>query len=258
MYNNGKVQKIYTICILVITFFIATNVNNVLCSLPLRNNIDNEYKIGLGIDISDALKQDDWKCLKTNSDLSWAVVRAYHSFGAFDNSSLTNLKNANDAGIENVDVYMFPCSGKDPTMQVKDLLSKLKDSNFQTVWLDIEENPSPGCSWSMQSNESNCQFVEKLFNEVTQAGAAVGIYSSHYEWTKIMGEDCKSANHLPLWYAHYDKENNCDDFSRSPSFGGWTKAFAKQFNDNVVGEKSIDACIDGRVPADIDVLCNNL
>ena len=38
--------------------------------------------------------------------------------------------------------FMFPCSGKDPTMQVKDLLSKLKDSNFQTVWLDIEENPS--------------------------------------------------------------------------------------------------------------------
>ena len=35
----------------------------------------------------------------------------------------------------------------------------LSASNYGMVWLDIEENPSPGCSWSASSFESNCQYI---------------------------------------------------------------------------------------------------
>jgi GH25 family lysozyme M1 (1,4-beta-N-acetylmuramidase) len=209
-----------------------------------------------GIDIySDALTPSDWECLKTKGGLKWAVFRAYHSFGAFDNSSLVNIKYATDANVDNVDVYMFPCRGKDASAQAKDLLTNLKNAPFQTVWLDIEENPSKGCSWTMETKENNCQFVQTLINALTQGGVSVGVYSSHYEWNLTLGENCEVANSLPIWYAHYDGESNCKDFLKT-TFGGWKKPFAKQFNDNVKKEKTIDSCIENKIPADIDVLCD--
>ena len=49
MYKKEKVLKMCRISIFIITFFIASTINNVLSSLPLRNTIDNnnKYKIEL-------------------------------------------------------------------------------------------------------------------------------------------------------------------------------------------------------------------
>ena len=82
----------------------------------------------------------------------------------------------------------------------------------------------------------------------------VGVYSSHYERNQTVGLSCTAASSMPLWYSHYDKKSDCTDFEQLP-FGGWTRAFAKQFDDNVGGNPALNECIDEKVPADIDVLC---
>ena len=217
---------------------------------------------GLGVDIAHVgLNTSAFQCMKDTAGLDWAVFRAFHSFGSFDNSSLINLDLSQKAGIHKTDVYMFPCRGKDAATQVKELTEGLSNAMFSTVWIDVEENPSTGCSWNptqenltISAANDNCKFLDTLVNAITDTGTAVGIYSSHYEWNRTVGLSCTVASALPLWYSHYDRQNDCTDFQQLP-FGGWTHAFAKQFDDNVGGNLALNACIATKVAADIDVLC---
>ena len=119
--------------------------------------------------------------------MSFAIPRAYKSYGAFDSNAVTNIKNARAAGIPYVDVYMFPCRGKSASSQVTEMINGLSGSNYGTVWLDIETNPSSGCSWSSYSGSSNCEWATELANAVTSHGKTVGIYSSWSMWESIMG-----------------------------------------------------------------------
>jgi len=32
-------------------------------------------------------------------------------------------------------------------------------SNYGMIWIDVEENPSSGCSWASYSAASNCDYV---------------------------------------------------------------------------------------------------
>ena len=101
-------------------------------------------------------------------------------------------------------------------------------SNYGTIWLDIETNTSPGCSWSSFSHESNCEFVNELVEVVKSRGKPVGIYASYYMWENIFGSpsNCPGHGALPLWYPHYDKDPSFSDFK---PFGGWTKPTIKQY-----------------------------
>ena len=100
--------------------------------------------------------------------------------------------------------------------------------NYGMIWLDIETNPSTGCSWSSFSAASNCQYVNELVTAIKGHGKVPGIYSSYYMWEGIMGApgNCGGHNGLPLWYAHYDNVANFNDFT---PFGGWTKPNIKQY-----------------------------
>ena len=44
--------------------------------------------------------------------MTFAIPRAYLSYGAFDSNGPKNVANARAAGIPYVDIYMFPCAGK--------------------------------------------------------------------------------------------------------------------------------------------------
>lgn len=44
------------------------------------------------------------------------------------------------------DIYMNFCNSKDPVAQVRDMLIKIPENLFDTVWVRVEENPSAGCS----------------------------------------------------------------------------------------------------------------
>ncbi len=131
---------------------------------------------------------------------------------------------------------MFPCRGKTASSQVNDLVSRMAGQNYGKIWLDIETNPSSGCSWTQASSVSNCQYVTDLVNAVRSLGKTPGIYSSYYMWETIMGSanSCSGLGDVSLWYAHYDGNPSFSDFKQ---FGGWTKPTIKQYigDSNVCG-----------------------
>ena len=87
----------------IILDFSAFSIILLVCLLSFTTNAKQ------GVDVSTLVT--NWSCLK-NAGYSFAVARAWQSFGAFDQNVLANIRNAKAAGITNVDVYMFPCRGK--------------------------------------------------------------------------------------------------------------------------------------------------
>ena len=159
--------------------------------------------------------------------MSFVITRAWKSYGSFDSTAIQNIQNARNAGIPYVDVYMFPCRWQSASSQVSSLVSSLGGANYGMIWLDIETNPSTGCSWASYSGSSICQYVSELVNAIRAKGKTVGIYASYYMWESIMGSanQCAGLTSVPLWYAHYDGRETFSDFA---SFGGWTKPNMKQ------------------------------
>jgi len=100
--------------------------------------------------------------------------------------------------------------------------------NFGMVWIDVEINPSSGCSWTSYSWSSNCDYLNSLISAVKSHGKAVGVYTSQYEWESTMGSlgACTSAASVPLWYAHYDNWASFGDYVK---IGGWNSPAMKQF-----------------------------
>jgi GH25 family lysozyme M1 (1,4-beta-N-acetylmuramidase) len=86
------------------------------------------------------------------------------------------------------------------------MYSSIEHTLYGSVWIDVETNPSSGCSWTGHDAASNCQFVTDLANEIKAKGKNVGIYASKYMWQSIFGSmsACKGLGAHPLWYAHYD------------------------------------------------------
>jgi len=109
------------------------------------------------------------------------------------------------------------------------------EATYGMIWLDIEYNPSPGCSWASYSASSNCQYAEELASAGKSNGATIGVYSSQYEWSTVMGSAsaCTSLTSYPLWYAHYDDSPSFSDYS-SYAFGGWKTPAMKQYEGDVV------------------------
>lgn len=66
-----------------------------------------------GVDFSSALPESTFACFKSNG-MSLVNPRAWHSYGGFDSNVISNVKNARAAGYttQTVDIYMFPCRGK--------------------------------------------------------------------------------------------------------------------------------------------------
>ncbi|TNV75753.1 hypothetical protein FGO68_gene6955 [Halteria grandinella] len=180
-----------------------------------------------GVDYSTLQSVETHQCWK-NTGLHFAIPRAYKSFGAFDTNGPRNVANARAAGFEYVDIYMFPCRGKDAASQVADLVNQMGNSNYGQIWLDIETNESTGCSWAGHSGDSNCAYVNELISAIKSHGKVPGVYSSYYMWESIMGHplNCGGHNGIPLWYAHYDNSQSFSDFH---SFGGWSKPNIKQY-----------------------------
>lgn len=124
------------------------------------------------------------------------------------------------AGLQ-TDTYMFPCRGKNATAQANEISDNIPRDLYDTIWVDVETNPSPGCSWSSFDGASNCLFMLELIQALKAKNVKVGIYASRFMWNSIFGgyDTCQQASvNMPLWYAHYDNTPSFSDFA---SFGGW-------------------------------------
>lgn len=218
-----------------------------------------------GIDLGNLCT--NFSCL-LSSGYSSAIVRALKSTGENDENAFINILNAKKAGFLSVDVYIFPCRGKDVTLQVDQIdATSLFSSSFNTfytkpfneftkfrkvrelmdiergfslnelfkmVWIYIDANPSSGCGWTSYSISSNCEFLKKIVKALESKGKKVGIYSDKEKWTQIFGgeEFCKEFVNYPLWYSHHDQDPSFNDWGKF-RFGGWTKPAIKQYDNNI-------------------------
>ena len=181
-----------------------------------------------GVDLSTLATKENFQCLVDTHQVTFAVLRGYRSYGAIDPNIKANLQNAQDAGIYFTDVYLFPCRGKSPVDQANELIDYLEGSDYGYIWVDVETNSSPGCSWAASTPEDNCNFLEQMVNQINKRSKSPGIYASSYMWNQIMGATnaCQKFKTLPIWYPHYDKTQTFDDFT---PFGSWTKPNYKQY-----------------------------
>jgi len=178
-----------------------------------------------GIDVSVAVSKSQFDCLKSNN-LTFSIIRGWHSYGKPDTNVVATASAARAAGMDPVDVYMFPCqSCGDAKGQAESLVNYL-DSNgvkYSTIWLDVE---GPGTYWS-SDQASNADFISDLIDGVKDKHKSVGVYTSKSQWIPIVGS-WTGASHLDLWYADYDGVPTFGDFT---AFGGWSKPYMKQFTD---------------------------
>ena len=148
-----------------------------------------------GIDVSQLFSVANYTCAKNNG-VTFGIPRGYCSFGGMDKNVVTTLKHMREAGLH-TDTYMFPCRGKSAVSQVHEMISNIPENLYERIWLDIETNPSPGCSWNGHSGTSNCDFLIELVKEIKAKGKPVGIYASKYMWSSIFGSNsaCAHAAH---------------------------------------------------------------
>ncbi|CAD8049465.1 unnamed protein product [Paramecium primaurelia] len=179
-----------------------------------------------GIDLSASF--NNFSCVK-NAGYSFAIVRGYKSYGEVDTVGHQNLKNAKAAGLIG-DAYFFPCKGKKTASAQVTEFDNVFGSEYGTVWIDVESNPSTGCGWSSSDHTGNCQFLQDIVNAFTAKKRLVGIYASQYQWSTIMGSasSCAKFTSHPLWYAHYDNNPSFSDYPKY-ALGGWTTPSIKQY-----------------------------
>jgi len=184
----------------------------------------------LGVDVFDTINSTAFSCLKSNG-YSFAVVRCWQNLvnvGRPDPNCVSSIQSAWAGGLQNVDVYLFPCFECGyPKAQVSTMVDWLTYNNltYTTVWLHVE---GPGTYWgSNQAN--NSAFFDDLLEECYEWGLTLGVYSSAPNWNAIFGEKYTAAKTDLLWYANNNGEQNFNDFT---PFGGWTKPAVKQYTNS--------------------------
>jgi len=193
---------------------------------------------GKGVDVSQPC--GNWPCLK-QSGYSFAVVRIFQETGTVDPNGVASVKAAWAAGFTAVDVYMYPAGTKSTTgkAQAAAVLNALKSVKYGRVWIDVE---GVGKSWTGNPT-ANAQLFKDISSTLTAGGASVGVYTQGWQWNSIMGSSTAGSS-FPVWYAEYGQgpghftttDGTCNYSGATQSlasftpFGGWTKAYAKQYN----------------------------
>jgi GH25 family lysozyme M1 (1,4-beta-N-acetylmuramidase) len=186
-----------------------------------------------GADVSTAVSVTQWQALRSERSVSFGVVRCYRSSGSVDPEAPATVNNGWAAQLAGVDVYHFPSLAVGAALQVQQAVSALQaaGAKFGTYWIDVET----GAGWSTSDHAANAAFLVSLVQAAEALGLTVGIYTSNFEWSTIMGADNVQLASYPLWYAAYQTPPN-PSFSDFTPFGGWTQPARKQF----VGDETYD------------------
>jgi len=194
---------------------------------------------GKGVDVSSPCS--NWPCLK-QSGYSFAVVRIFQETDQVDPHGLASVKAAQAAGLE-VDVYMYPAGKKSGTgsAQAQKVVDALKGVKVGRVWIDVEGTTA---SWSSDTTANSKLFTD-IVDKLKSAGHNIGVYTQGWQWAAIMGAHFDGGKAYPVWYAEYGSQKKTTtsdgtcDFTGSAQnlnsfkpFGGWTSAYAKQYNGN--------------------------
>jgi len=171
-----------------------------------------------------------FSCLKKDGYV-FAIIQTWAGGYGYNSDIKTCTDNAWNAGMDHVDVYIFMCpecqGNSDPSTVVSTVHNNLKNEKvkYGMIWFDVEQ--CTGC-WNSDLS-SNANYIKTAANEAGSLGINYGIYSSEYEWSATVG-DYTGLSSRPLWYAHYNGQQNFDDTS-DYTFGGWKTPAMKQYND---------------------------
>jgi hypothetical protein len=223
------------------------------------NSFSTSNGAKFGVDTSVLTTTDTWTCLMKQNNISYAKIRVYRSIGELDENCPATLASAYEAGIKDLDVYIFPCvttskysssnniECESPVNQVhrsiqhledngiqvyrKDTNKNLLDQNLPTVsrfWFDIEDEDPP------KYFDANPSVNQQLLADLTAAGEAekieMGIYSTKTYWEKIMGNVEGYGGVYPLWYPRYDGVDSMEFFV---PFADFTEVQVKQTGGDV-------------------------
>ncbi|KAI7855852.1 glycoside hydrolase family 25 protein [Circinella umbellata] len=193
----------------------------------------------IGVDVSALTDVSSFQCAK-GEGFTQAVVRCYieaygqNPGGALDKNCQQNYQNALDGGFDGVDLYMFPCTGRDTCKsaetQVQEIIDYVGSNSMKvgTLWLDVEIDPSANNWPSPESAQSTLQGFKAALDG---SGWKWGVYSSASQWSQIVGSnDWELDSSVPVWYAHWDDNKSFDNFA---AFGGWTTPTVKQYSGDV-------------------------
>ena len=170
-----------------------------------------------GVDIS--VEVHDMSCFKKES-MDLVIPRCFRSSGTPDPLCKHNLAAAKKAGI-NADIYSFPCySCGNPAKQAEETIKAAAGEEYGRIWVDVEVY-----KWDPVKSK-NRHFISEMVSAIEKAGKKVGIYTSAVNWESVVGSDWDAMSHLPVWYAHYDKNPSFSDFK---PFGGWKVPTMKQY-----------------------------
>jgi len=231
--------------------FITALAAIVISLMALVSVLVNAASCTYGVDVSYGVSESDFRCLK-GQGIEFAIVRGYQSFGRADPAAPGTLSAARAAGMEGVDIYVFPCKSVSPSRIISEVLANTPRGTFGKIWMDIESNPSGGCGWG-GDHSANCQYVGELIDAARSAGLNVGVYSSVGEWETVVGSSCSigAQKGVPIWYARY---NGIKDYADWIPFGGWSSSSIAihQYADTIGGLCGVSAdanCIQGGGPA---------
>lgn len=124
---------------------------------------------------------------------------------------------------------MNHCNAKNPSSQVNEMTNSLASDLYDTIWVRVEQNSSPGCDWSSNTPQFNCQYLKSLASAIQSKGKKAGIYSTTLGWKDAFQTltYCPDVSNLPLWYGANDDSASFSSFS---SFGGWKTPSLKTYS----------------------------
>ncbi|KAI9766540.1 MAG: hypothetical protein M1840_006498 [Geoglossum simile] len=196
-----------------------------------------------GFDVSRAqagLNPRFWACA-FEAGYEKVVIRAYQqacgSGGRVDPNFVPAYRAATGAGFTNIDAYMFPCVGDQPTGvpckapedQVQELIDTINSNgmNIQRLWFDIEPTTGVCNAWQLGA-DANLQTARAWIDVLGTTARDWGIYANRGQWSGMFGNlGVDVASDLPLWAVQFDRVPGVSTVTRF--FGGWTSAQAKQF-----------------------------
>lgn len=160
------------------------------------------------------------------------IAAAGHSFMIIELQStkvwnkdlVHNINNARKAGINDIDVYLFPQKDRTGREQVSTALKFLQDNKveFGTFWLDVEEQ-----KYWFETCDQNIKFLHDMVNAALEylPRERIGIYTMNYYWKPLMCGSTEFSS-FKLWWPQYD---NSPSISNFVPFGGWQKPVMKHY-----------------------------
>lgn len=189
-----------------------------------------------GVDLSVPANTTTFECLKTNHDISYAIVRVFRSLGKTDENAPATIQAAFDSNISDLSSYIFPCITSSayaqsngikcstPEAQVDSTMQMLAASsigfqesriNLQRMYLDIEDEVP--AKYFDSDPTVNQEFLMRMVSRLEELNVPVGIYTTKTYWQNIMG-NVEGYGKYPLWYPRYDAVDSLDFFAPFADF----------------------------------------